>query len=140
MLSALIALTLMAFSLHQVPAVAAQSRRAGTPSGTSPTPLSAASPSDRVHIFYYPWYGTPTPGGWLGHWEEGGHTPPDDIGSNFYPKLGTYDSLSSTAIDQHMTWIAQAGAGVVVTSWWGQGSREDQAVSLILDRAAAHGL
>jgi hypothetical protein len=39
-----------------------------------------------------------------------------------------------------MDWIAQSGAGVVVTSWWGQNSRENAAVPTILDRASAHGL
>src|SRR5207244_4412625 len=37
----------------------------------------------KVGVFYYPWYGTPasTGAGWK-HWDQGGHTPPDDIGSS----------------------------------------------------------
>jgi hypothetical protein len=93
-----------------------------------------------VFIHYYPWYGTPTPGGWLGHWEQGDHLPPDDIGANFYPKLGAYDSKNQAVVNQHMAWIAQAGVKVVMVSWWGQGSREDSAIPVILDRAAAHGV
>jgi glycoprotein endo-alpha-1,2-mannosidase len=96
--------------------------------------------SANVHIFYYPWYGNPTTSGEWIHWNQNGHTPPADIASSFYPVLGAYDSLDPAIVDQHMAWIAQAGAGVVVTSWWGQHSREDSAVPVVLDRAAAHGL
>jgi len=96
--------------------------------------------NSRVHIFYYPWYGNPrTDGRWV-HWQQNNHVPPDDIASNYFPKLGAYSSNDRAVVDQHMAWIAQAGVGVVVTSWWGQGSYEDQAVPMLLDSAAAHGL
>jgi glycoprotein endo-alpha-1,2-mannosidase len=74
------------------------------------------------------------------HWQQNNHVPPDDIASNYFPRLGAYSSNDRAVVDQHMAWIAQAGVGVVVTSWWGIGSYEDQAVPMLLDSAAAHGL
>src|SRR5204862_319295 len=43
----------------------------------------------KVGVLDYPWYGTPTSTGtgWK-HWDQGGHTPPDDIGSSYYPARG----------------------------------------------------
>jgi len=101
-----------------------------------------------VHIFYYPWYGNPIndlgkPGtnsdAWA-HWQQNKHNPPDDISSNYYPKLGPYSSNDLAVIDQHMAWMAQAGVGVVVVSWWGQYHFTDCAVPRILNKARAHGL
>src|SRR5882757_940397 len=87
---------------------------------------NAAGLSDKVQLFYYPWYGSPTVNGSYRHWDQGGHTPPDDIGANYYPSLGAYDSGDvNGAVDQQMTWIARSGAGVIIYSWWGQGSYED---------------
>ena len=80
-----------------------------------------------VHIFYYPWYGNPDFDGqyyhwnhpYLPHWDKkenakwpkGSHVPPDDIGANYFPKLGSYSSKDPKVIDQHMQWIQQSGAG-----------------------------
>src|SRR5882757_9875378 len=70
-----------------------------------------AAPTD-VHLFYYPWYGSPAVLGSYRHWQQGGHTPPDDVGANYYPSLGAYDSGDvNGAVDQQMTWIARSGAG-----------------------------
>lgn len=46
----------------------------------------AAVPSQNVHLFYYAWYGATN--GTYRHWQQGGHTPPADIGANLYPKAG----------------------------------------------------
>ena len=100
---------------------------------------AAAALSSRTHLFYYPWYGNDS-GGYR-HWQQGGHTPPDDIGANFYPVLGPYDSGDLTgAVEQHMRWIEQSGAGVLVYSWWGQGSYEDGLAAGVLEAAARHGI
>ncbi|MFI7231660.1 ThuA domain-containing protein [Nonomuraea angiospora] len=97
--------------------------------------------SDKVHVFYYPWYGSPqVSGGWR-HWPQGGHTPPDDIGADFYPALGAYDSGDfAGTVAQHMKWIKQSGAGVLVLSWWGRGSYEDNLARGVMDAAAKEGL
>ncbi|SMD09090.1 discoidin domain-containing protein [Kibdelosporangium aridum] len=93
-----------------------------------------------VHLFYYPWYGNPSLNGNYRHWQQGGHTPPDDIGADFYPALGAYDSGDTAVIDQHMRWIQQSGAGTIISSWWGQGSYEDRMAPAILASAARHGI
>ncbi|MFF1765662.1 glycoside hydrolase family 99 protein [Streptomyces sp. NPDC058249] len=105
---------------------------------------AAAKPrgiSSRAHIFYYPWYGSPKVNGAWRHWPQGELTPPDDISSNYYPVLGPYDSGDRPgAADRHMRWLRQAGTGVLVSSWWGQGSYEDRMAPVVLDAAAAAGL
>lgn len=110
---------------------------------SAPVPASGAGvqavPAD-VHLFYYPWYGSPAVHGSYRHWEQGGHTPPDSVGANFYPTLGAYDSGDTRVIDQHMEWVRRSGAGTIVTSWWGQGSYEDNLTPRILVSAARYGL
>jgi glycoprotein endo-alpha-1,2-mannosidase len=99
-----------------------------------------AVPTD-VHLFYYPWYGSPAVLGSYRHWQQGGHSPPDDVAANFYPTLGAYDSGDQAgAVDRHMAWVKQSGAGVIVTSWWGQGSYEDNLAPVILSSAAKYGI
>lgn len=56
---------------------------------------------------------------YLPHWEEqkklrypsGRHSPPDDIGANFYPQLGAYSSRDPEVIDRHMYEIRKARIG-----------------------------
>ncbi|HWM05343.1 MAG TPA: discoidin domain-containing protein [Actinophytocola sp.] len=100
-----------------------------------------AAMSSNVHLFYYPWYGSPQVHGGYRHWQQGGHTPPNDIGADFYPTLGAYDSGDLTgAVTQHMEWVRQSGAGVIVYSWWGQGSYEDGLVDGVLEAADRFGV
>ncbi|MFC4031939.1 discoidin domain-containing protein [Streptomyces polygonati] len=109
--------------------------------GAGPAHADTLPPaSTDVHFFYYPWYGSPSVYGSWRHWPQGSSQPPLDISSNYYPKLGAYDSGDSAVVAQHMTWIRQAGVGVVATSWWGQGGYEDQRVPLLLDTAAQYGV
>ncbi|GAA3563373.1 hypothetical protein GCM10022419_050120 [Nonomuraea rosea] len=102
----------------------------GTPAQVSPD----------VHVFYYPWYGSPPVSGAWRHWQQGGHTPPADVGADLYPKLGPYDSGDQAAIDQHMKWIRQSGAGVLVYSWWGRGGYEDGLARRVMDAAQREGV
>lgn len=104
------------------------------------TPASAAGLSRNVHLFYYPWYGTPEGAGEWRHWQQGGHTPPEDIGADLYPALGAYDSGDSQVLAQHMKWIKSSGAGVIVYSWWGRGSYEDTLTRAVMDAAAKRGV
>ncbi|MDQ0840869.1 carbohydrate-binding protein [Streptomyces sp. V1I6] len=106
---------------------------------TSPATGEGLSPN--VHLFYYPWYGSPSVlGGWR-HWQQGGRTPPDDIGADLYPKLGPYDSADiAGAVDQHMRWVARSGAGVIVYSWWGRGGYEDGLARKVMDAAQRQGI
>ena len=118
------------------PPVAAES---ATPEVTT-TAVETSPPSYKVAAFYYPWYGNPqTDGTWI-HWGQNHHIPPDDIGADFFPALGAYSSRDPAVVAQHMEWLRQAGIGVIITSWWGQGSREDQAVPLLLQTAEEYGI
>ncbi len=70
------------------------------------------------------------------------HVPPDDIGSNYYPKLGCYSSRDLSVIHQHMQWIRSTGVGVVVVSWYppgqgdgAEGKSWDDIIPKILDSA-----
>jgi glycosyl hydrolase family 99 len=112
---------------------------AGATNGPAPH-VSAALSSD-VQFFYYPWYGNPTVSGAYRHWQQGNHIPPTDIGSNYYPVSGAYDSNDLTgAVAQQMAWIQQAGVGVIIYSWWGQGSYEDGLAAGVLSEAAKFGI
>src|SRR5829696_6943308 len=72
-----------------------------------PARAAAAPVSSNVHIFYYSWYGNPSVAGSYRHWPQGGHTPPQDIGANYYPVRGAYDSGDfAGAVNQHMAWIS----------------------------------
>src|SRR5687768_2742836 len=107
---------------------------------STPALLEGPEPSYKVAAFYYPWYGTPqTDGKWI-HWTQNNHLPPEDISSDFFPALGAYSSNDPAVLAQHMEWLRQAGVGVIITSWWGQGSREDQVVPLLLQAAGKYGI
>lgn len=102
---------------------------------------AAAEGSQNVHLFYYPWYGSPAVNGSWRHWPQGGHNPPDDIGADYYPALGAYDSGDMEgAVAQHMKEVKQSGAGVIVYSWWGRGGYEDRLARGVLDAAAEEGI
>ncbi|MBN6037173.1 glycoside hydrolase family 99 protein [Amycolatopsis sp. 195334CR] len=108
---------------------------------TTPAAAEPVALSEKTHIFYYPWYGNPEGHGSYRHWPQGGHQPPQDIGADFYPSLGPYDSGDfAGAVDQHMAWIQRAGVGTLVYSWWGRGSYEDGLVEGVLAAAAKYGL
>ncbi|MET9240777.1 hypothetical protein [Nonomuraea sp. NPDC003709] len=79
-------------------------------------PAAAANLSSNVHLFSYPWYGTPAGSGEWRHWQQGGHTPPEDVGADLHPALGAYDS-GDPAIGGSPTWVS-------VTSFneWHEGS------------------
>ncbi|MFD4526158.1 glycoside hydrolase family 99 protein [Streptomyces sp. NPDC058470] len=112
--------------------------------GTAPTASASARPrglSANAHIFYYPWYGSPKVNGEWRHWQQGELTPPDNISANYFPVLGAYDSGDLRgAVARHMRWLRRAGIGVLVSSWWGQGSYEDRMAPVVLDAAAAEGI
>ena len=113
---------------------------ASATSEITPTRVEGSAPSYKVAAFYYPWYGNPdTDGQWI-HWTQNHHLPPDDLASDYFPALGAYSSNDPKVVAQHMTWLRQAGIGVIITSWWGQGSGEDQAVPLLLQTAERYGI
>jgi serine/threonine protein kinase len=104
--------------------------------------VEGPEPSTKVAAFYYPWYGNPDfDGQWI-HWEGGGpgFRPPLDISSDFYPVLGPYSANDPVVVAQHLAWLREAGVGLIVSSWWGRYSFEDQALPLLLDQAERYGI
>jgi glycoprotein endo-alpha-1,2-mannosidase len=108
---------------------------ATAPAGARPVPGRASTA-----IFYYPWYGTPDRDGSYGHWADGGHVPPYDVASNYYPDRGTYSSSDPAVLKAQMADIAGAGVTEVVVSWWGWGSAEDGRLPAVAAAARKAGL
>lgn len=105
-----------------------------------PVTVSGA-PARNVVAFYYAWYGNPrVDGEWI-HWNDArlGIRPPQDISSDYYPKLGAYSSRDPAVLRQHMQWLRQAQVGVIALSWWA-GETSDSDVRRILDAAHAAGI
>lgn len=112
-----------------------------------PAPVRADLPDQRVHTFYYGWYANQEHDGFQVHWnhdvlDDSGQSFPggQDIGANYYPALGTYSSRDPAVVQTHMQQMAAADIGVVVVSWWGPETFEDQGLDLLLDEAQDQGL
>ena len=103
-------------------------------------PVEGPEPSSKVAAFYYPWYGNSTVDGEWIHWTQSGHQPPKDIASDYMPALGAYSSNDPAVVAQHMAWLRQAGVGVIIVSWWGQGCREEKPIPLIMKMAERYGI
>jgi glycoprotein endo-alpha-1,2-mannosidase len=108
-----------------------------------------SQPCYDVHAFYYPWYGNPQTDKFHYHWnhqqsvKEGqpkNYPGGDDIGADFYPKLGCYSSNSDRDLNAHMLMLRRARTGVICSSWWGKDSYTDKAVPQLLDAAAQHNI
>ena len=108
-----------------------------------------SQPCYDVHVFYYPWYGNPQTDKFYYHWnhqqsvkqgEPKNYPGGDDIGANFYPKLGCYSSNSDRDLNAHMMMLRRSKIGVISTSWWGKDSYTDKAVPRLLDAAARHNI
>jgi glycoprotein endo-alpha-1,2-mannosidase len=112
-----------------------------SPSNTSAfPPVTGPEPSCRAAAFYYPWYRTVDTDGYWDHWITSRFQPPLDIPSDYYPALGAYSVADPDVVAQHFAWLRGAGVGVIVSSWWGQGTREDRAVPLLLDVGERYGI
>jgi hypothetical protein len=104
---------------------------------TLPAPAVAGG---TVSAFYYPWYGTAARDGAYVHWAQGGHTPPNDIASAYYPARGLYSSSDRLVVGAQMDEIRRAGIGEIAVSWWGVGSPEDERLPAVLSAARAAGI
>jgi hypothetical protein len=107
------------------------------PAGGGPSAVPGAS--DRVAIFYYPWYSTPTRDGRWAHWYVE-HDGVPVLSTPYYPLRGLYSSSNARVVLAQMSEIAAAGIGTVVVSWWGFGSPEADRLPLVLDAARRRGL
>lgn len=74
--------------------------------------------------FYYPWFPEA--------WNQQGMNP----FTHFHPSLGFYDSSNSSVIRQHLRAMQYANIQAGIASWWGQGSRTDQRIPLLLSNTA----
>ena len=104
-------------------------------------------PSYDIHTFYYPWYGNPQTDKSYYHWNHAqsvkrgkakNYPGGEDIGADFYPKLGCYSSNSESDVNAHMQMLRRARVGVICTSWWGKNSYTDKVVPRLLDAASNH--
>jgi glycoprotein endo-alpha-1,2-mannosidase len=98
-------------------------------------PASALAGAPHSAIFFYPWYSNMRHDGGYAHWTQGGHQPPFDLASQFYPVRGPYSSGDPHILRAQMRDIASAGIDEVVSSWWGQASPEDLRLPAVI-RAA----
>jgi hypothetical protein len=105
-----------------------------------PGSAAAARMPPRTAIFFYPWYSNPRHDGQYVHWAQGGHTPPFDIASAFFPMRGAYSSSDPLILRAQMKDIADSGVDEVVSSWWGRGSREDRRLPTVIGAAKRRGL
>lgn len=82
-----------------------------------------------VLAFYYPWYGNPEgPSRKWFHW----NSASERRDSTHTPELGWYDSKDEKTIAQHIDWARQAGIDGFISSWWGPGSFEDEALASLV--------
>lgn len=107
------------------------------------------APNYNVHAFYYPWYGNPKTDDFYYHWSHQqfvkkgapkSYPGGDDIGADFYPKLGCYSSNNEDDLNAHMQMLRRAQVGVISSSWWGKDSYTDKAVPRLLDAAENYGI
>jgi hypothetical protein len=106
----------------------ATSQPATSSSATATTsPTTSGSPTQKPlrGAFYYPWY--------PGAWTQNGTYPY----THYHPTDGYYSSTDPSLIGYEVAGMQYAGLDFAISSWWGQGSREDQAVPAEL--AAATG-
>jgi glycoprotein endo-alpha-1,2-mannosidase len=103
-------------------------------------PATASAADPRSSIFFYPWYSNMRHDGHYTHWTQGGHLPPFDLASQFFPARGAYSSSDPQVLRGQMRDIAAAGVDEVVSSWWGQGSPEDRRLPAVMRAAKAREL
>ena len=92
--------------------VAGQHRSA--PAAAAEAPIRAA--------FYYGWFPETE------HWA-----------SHYTPAAGKYDSSDPAVVATQVRQAKAAGLNAFISSWWGQGTKTDSRLPLLLDTAAAQG-
>lgn len=91
----------------------------------------------QVLAFYYPWWGTPAVSGKWRHWGAVDMALHRASGITDYPMSGPYDSHDPNVVASQIREASEAGITGFITSWWGINSFEDQAMPLLLQKAAA---
>jgi glycoprotein endo-alpha-1,2-mannosidase len=70
-----------------------------------------------VGAYYYPWHAD--------DFHRGQGYMREQLSTVQKPALGEYDDSDPATISQHLAWSRQANINLWVTSWWGEGARED---------------
>ena len=98
----------------------------GTAYGSKSLMLSVARPAADVQpswpiraAFVYPWF----PEGW--------GTP----GTRYTPSMGEYDMRDAAVLKRQIWTMRYAGMAAGISSWWGQGTREDRRLTSLLEAA-----
>lgn len=96
-----------------------------TPTTTTPTtttpPPTAGQPGFPIRAaFYYPWFPEA--------WNQRGINPY----TKYSPSLGSYRTTDPATLDKHIRSLEYAGVEAVISSWWGQGTKEDVRFPLLL--------
>mmetsp|Transcript_3442 Transcript_3442/g.6280 ORF Transcript_3442/g.6280 Transcript_3442/m.6280 type:complete len:471 (+) Transcript_3442:121-1533(+) len=78
------------------------------------------SPSNdiTVGVYYYPWY--------KDDFHRGGGYVRKQLSPPQQPWLGEYDDSDPSTVSKHLQWSRQANIHLWVSSWWGEGRREDE--------------
>ncbi|MFF1701883.1 sigma-70 family RNA polymerase sigma factor [Streptomyces sp. NPDC058252] len=111
-------------------------KRSATPSPkpshptASPKPATAGKPAAVTNTklpvraaFYYPWYSENfTPGG-----------------SKYTPSAGKYDVDDPATVERQIKDMQYAGLQAGISSWWGEGKREDKRLPLLMSKGAELG-
>ncbi|MFP4055398.1 MAG: endo-1,3-alpha-glucanase family glycosylhydrolase [Candidatus Brocadiia bacterium] len=92
----------------------------------------------KVLAFYYTWYGRPERHGRWVHWAGVEPEEHEIATSTHYPAKGAYDSHDPAIIDHHIALAKSHGIDAFVATWWGQGTFDDRAFRVLLERAKAH--
>ena len=77
-----------------------------------------------VGVYYYPWYSE--------DFHRGAGYLRRDLIPQQQPVLGEYDDSNPEVIEQHLRWFRQANIGLLVTSWWGSYSIEDNTTKNVI--------
>jgi hypothetical protein len=88
----------------------------------TPPPSGGSQPAFPIRAaFYYPWFPEA--------WSQQGLNP----FTLFTPSLGFYRSGDAAVIQKHISSFEYAGIHAGISSWWGQGSKEDLRFPLLLN-------
>jgi hypothetical protein len=74
-------------------------------------------------VFYYPWFPEA--------WHQGGFDPY----TQFHPSSGLYSLDQLAVAKQHVEEMLYANINVGIASWWGQGSKTDKRIPLLMNAA-----
>jgi hypothetical protein len=112
---------------------AATTRPSATPSATpaaTPTVAPSSPPTSANPVratFYYPWFPEA--------WKQSGMNPY----THYHPSAGLYDESSPAVVAAQIAAMQYGKITVGIASWWGQGSRTDARIPLLLSTAAGTG-